>query len=98
MRGELSMRASIASVRRAPHPPRRARRGSSPPTQTATTLRPMHRAEITDLYRLDELLSPEEKAARDLVAQFVDREYLPLVGKHFRDGTFPLELVPRLAE
>ncbi len=58
----------------------------------------MPRAEITDLYRIDDLLSPEEKAARDTVAQFVDREYLPIVGKHFRNGTFPMEVVPKLAE
>ena len=58
----------------------------------------MARAEVTDLYRLDELLSAEEKAARDLVADFVDREYLPIVGKHFREGTFPMQVVPKLAE
>ncbi len=58
----------------------------------------MPRADVTDLYRLDELLSPEERAARDLAAQFIDREYLPIVGKHFRNGTFPTEVIPRLAE
>jgi glutaryl-CoA dehydrogenase len=58
----------------------------------------MPRADVTDLYRLDELLSPEERAARDLVATFVDREYIPIIGKHFRNGTFPMELVPQLAE
>ncbi len=58
----------------------------------------MARAEITDLYRIDDLLSDEEKAARNLVADFVDREYLSIVGKHFRNGTFPMQLVPQLAE
>jgi len=58
----------------------------------------MARAEITDLYRIDDLLSDEEKAARNLVAEFVDREYVPIVGKHFRNGTFPMEIVPQLAE
>ena len=58
----------------------------------------MSRAAITDLYRIDDLLEPEERAARDLVAAFVDKEYLPIVGKHFRNGTFPMEVVPRLAE
>src|SRR5688500_17515411 len=57
----------------------------------------MPRAEITDLYRLDELLSPEERAARDVVALFVDREYLPIVGTHFRNGNFPMAVVTRLA-
>jgi glutaryl-CoA dehydrogenase len=58
----------------------------------------MPRAAVTDLYRMDDLLSAEEKAARDLVAGFIDREYLPIVGKHFRNGTFPMEVVPKLAE
>src|SRR5688572_1098914 len=58
----------------------------------------MPRAAITDLYRIDDLLQPEERAARDAVAQFVDREYIPIVGKHFEHGTFPMELVPRIAE
>ena len=58
----------------------------------------MARAAVTDLYRIEDLLSDEEKAARDVVADFVDREYLPIVTRHFRAGTFPMELVPRLAE
>ncbi|MBL8950318.1 MAG: acyl-CoA dehydrogenase family protein [Myxococcaceae bacterium] len=58
----------------------------------------MSRAAITDLYRIDDLLSAEERAARDAVAAFVDKEYIPIVGKHFRNGTFPMESVPRIAE
>ncbi|GMU04275.1 acyl-CoA dehydrogenase family protein [Corallococcus caeni] len=58
----------------------------------------MPRADITDLFRIDDLLSAEEKAARDAVARFVDAEVLPIIGKHFRDGTFPAHLVPGLAE
>ena len=58
----------------------------------------MPRADITDLMRLDDLLSDEEKAARDTLARFVDTEVLPIIGQHFREGTFPAHLVPRLAE
>ncbi|GMU60160.1 MAG: glutaryl-CoA dehydrogenase [Myxococcaceae bacterium] len=58
----------------------------------------MSRAAITDLYRIDDLLSEEERAIRDTVARFIDKEYLPIVGKHFRNGTFPMELVPQLAD
>jgi len=64
----------------------------------ATSEIAMSRAQITDLYRIDDMLSDEERAARDLVAEFVDREYLKRVGMHFRNGTFPMELVPKLAE
>jgi glutaryl-CoA dehydrogenase len=52
----------------------------------------------TDYYAIDDLLTPEERAVRDTVRRFVDDEYLPLVRKHFAEGTFPMELVPRLAE
>jgi glutaryl-CoA dehydrogenase len=58
----------------------------------------MARAEITDLYRIDDLLSDEEKAARNMVADFVDREFLKVIGKAFRNGVFPMEVVPKLAE
>jgi glutaryl-CoA dehydrogenase len=58
----------------------------------------MARAGVTDLYLLDELLRPEERAVRDSVARLVDEEVLPTIGRHFRAGTFPRELVPRLAE
>jgi glutaryl-CoA dehydrogenase len=52
-----------------------------------------------DFLRLDELLSDEERLARDSVREFVSREFLPLVQKHVRqDGSFPLELVPRMAD
>ena len=58
----------------------------------------MSRAAITDLYRIDDLLSAEERAIRDTVARFIDKEYLPIVGKHFRHHTFPTELIPQLAD
>ncbi|MHB8878289.1 MAG: acyl-CoA dehydrogenase family protein, partial [Myxococcaceae bacterium] len=58
----------------------------------------MARAEITDLYRIDDMLSEEEKAARNMVADFVDREYLKVIGKAFRNGVFPMDVVPKLAE
>ncbi len=58
----------------------------------------MGRAQITDLYRIEDLLSDEERAARNLVGEFIDRDYLPIVGKHFRQGTFPNHLIPTLAE
>ena len=58
----------------------------------------MSRAAITDLYRIDDMLSAEERAIRDTVARFIDKEYLPIVGKHFRHQTFPTELIPKLAD
>ena len=52
-----------------------------------------------DFLRLDDLLSEEEILARDTVREFVSREFLPIVREHVRqDGSFPMPLVPRLAE
>jgi len=55
--------------------------------------------EGVDFLRLDELLSEEERLARDSVREFVSREFLPRIQEHIRrDGSFPMELVPRMAE
>ena len=52
-----------------------------------------------DFLRLDDLLSEEEMLARETVRDFVSREFLPLLQTHVRqDGSFPMELVPRMAE
>ena len=52
-----------------------------------------------DFLRLDELLSDEERLARDAVREFVSREFLPRIQEHVRqDGSFPMELVPTMAE
>ena len=58
----------------------------------------MPRADITDHFLLDDLLSDEERAARKQVRTFVDKEVLPIIGQHFREGTFPAHLIPGLAE
>ena len=58
----------------------------------------MSRAAITDLYRIDDMLSDEERAIRDTVARFIDKEYLPIIGRHFRNHTFPVEVIPKLAD
>jgi glutaryl-CoA dehydrogenase len=55
--------------------------------------------EGVDFLRLDELLSDEERLARDTVRDFVSNEFLPLIQEHIRkDGSFPMDLVPKLAE
>src|SRR5437667_12429549 len=51
-----------------------------------------------DFFVLDELLSDEEKMTRQSVKQFVEREVLPSVERHFAGESFPMELVPRMAE
>ncbi|NNL65042.1 MAG: acyl-CoA dehydrogenase [Myxococcales bacterium] len=52
-----------------------------------------------DFLRLDEEFTHEERMARDAVRDFVSKEFLPLIQEHVRqDGSFPMELVPRMAE
>jgi glutaryl-CoA dehydrogenase len=52
-----------------------------------------------DFLHLDELLSDEERLARDTVREWVTREFLPRIQAHVRqDGSFPMELVPQIAE
>ena len=58
----------------------------------------MHCGALTDFLLLDELLPDEARAAREAVAQFVDREFLPRVDRHYEAGTFPTELIPKMAE
>ena len=51
-----------------------------------------------DFFNLDELLSEEEIITRDIVRKFVDKEVLPVIAEHWEAATFPMDLVPKLAE
>jgi glutaryl-CoA dehydrogenase len=51
-----------------------------------------------DFFQLDDLLGPEEKMTRQAVRNFVQREVLPDIERHFAEETFPRELIPRMAE
>src|SRR5688572_8287821 len=50
-----------------------------------------------DFYRIDDLLSEEERLVRDTVRRFVDEKVLPSIDKHFEDATFPSNLIPDMA-
>jgi len=52
---------------------------------------------LVDFYRVDDLLSDEERLVRSTVARFVDERFLPVVADHYEHGTFPIELAPELA-
>ena len=54
-------------------------------------------AETVDFFRLDDLLSEEERLVRATVGRFVDERFLPLIAEHYERGTFPMEIVPDLA-
>ncbi len=52
----------------------------------------------TDFYKIDDLLTREEKLVRDSVRDFVEDKVFPIIEKHYSEGTFPMELVPQMAE
>jgi len=51
-----------------------------------------------DYYNIQSLLSEEEIMIRDSVREFVSDEIIPIIEKHNREGSFPLKLVPKMAE
>ena len=51
-----------------------------------------------DFIDFDSQLNDEEKLVRQTARQFVDNEVLPIIEKHNREATFPMHLVPQLAE
>jgi len=52
-----------------------------------------------DFLRLEDLLGDEERLARETVREFVTRDFMPRIQEHVRrDGSFPMELVPAMAE
>lgn len=51
-----------------------------------------------DLLELDLLIGDEERLVRDEVRRFVAQEVLPIIRQHYRAGTFPRQLVPRMGD
>ncbi len=57
----------------------------------------MPRFKGVDYYSIDTLLSEEEILVRSTVREFVDARVIPIIERHNRAGTFPMELIPHLA-
>ncbi|TMD84140.1 MAG: acyl-CoA dehydrogenase [Chloroflexi bacterium] len=55
-------------------------------------------AETVDFYRIDDLLTDEERLVRSTVSRFVDERFLPVVADHYERASFPMEIVPELAK
>ena len=51
-----------------------------------------------DYLELDDQYSEEELMVRDIVRSWISERFLPVVMEHFEKGTFPMELVPELAD
>jgi len=51
-----------------------------------------------DFYNITNLLTEEELAIQKTAHDFVKSEFMPLIQDHFREGTFPVNIIPRLGE
>src|ERR1700682_5730963 len=51
-----------------------------------------------DYYGIEALLTEEQRMVRDAVRDWVEKEFVPVVSQHHRDGTFPLEVAKPLGE
>ncbi len=54
--------------------------------------------EAVDFLDINSQFSEEERMIRDSVRQFTTNEIMPIIAKHYEEGTFPRHLVPALAE
>ncbi len=53
---------------------------------------------MDDLFYFDEMLTDDERLIRDTVQRFVKEEVESKIAKAFEEGTFPLELIPKIAD
>ncbi len=51
-----------------------------------------------DFYQADDLLTEEEKMVRATVRSFIKDMVLPIIDQHFENATFPMQLIPQMAE
>lgn len=58
----------------------------------------MGESERVDYYQIDSMLTKEERDIKEKVRRFVDEACMPIIVNHFDKGTFPLNLVARMAE
>ena len=58
----------------------------------------MDKDDFTDFYRIDSLLTPEEKKIRNTVRSFVNKECIPIIANYFDKGTFPMQLIAPMAQ
>ena len=51
-----------------------------------------------DFYQIDDLFSDVERMVRDTVREWVSAKAVPVMDRHFEEGTFPMDLIPEMAE
>jgi glutaryl-CoA dehydrogenase len=58
----------------------------------------MHKFSGVDYYNIDSLLSEDELMIRDTVRDFVSAEIIPVIEKHNREGSFPIQVISKMGE
>ena len=58
----------------------------------------MDKDNFADFYRIDLLLTPDEKKVRNAVRSFVNKECIPIIADYFDKGTFPMQLIAPMAQ
>ena len=58
----------------------------------------MDKYDHLDFYQTDLLLTHEEREIRDTVRRFVDQECMPIIADYFDKGSFPMDLIPQMAQ
>ena len=58
----------------------------------------MSRFPGVDFLKIDDLLTEDERLVRDTVRAWVDERFMPVIEECNREGRFPIELVPEMAE
>ena len=53
---------------------------------------------LDDILAIEHLLSEDEKLARDTIRSWIKERYRPLLNQAHRDGTFPVEVIPEIAQ
>ena len=51
-----------------------------------------------DFYNITDILTEEELAIQNAAHDFVKNEFMPVIQDHFREGTFPINIIPRLGD
>jgi glutaryl-CoA dehydrogenase len=52
----------------------------------------------TDYYKIDELLTDEERGIRDRVRTFASQEIIPMINEYWEKAEFPFDMIPKFAE
>ncbi len=54
--------------------------------------------QFPDYYNVFDLFDEEEKLIQKTVREFVSNEVLPIIEEHYAKGTFPMDLIPKMAQ